>query len=99
MGIGLNCANGSFSRLANLLITFSVFSRYRVVLNPQLTHKFPTWQVMLQSRKSKELTVNLSSRGSYDLIRCNALNLTSDSEPLLEEFCVESSLVDLCICN
>jgi len=34
----------------------------------QLTRKYPTWQVMLQSRKSRELTVNLSSCGSYDLI-------------------------------
>lgn len=34
----------------------------------QLTRKYPTWQVMLQSRKPKELTVNLYSCGSYDLI-------------------------------
>lgn len=46
-------------------------------LNFPLTLKFPTWQVMLQSRKSKELTVNFSSCGSYDLIRYYALNLTS----------------------
>jgi len=41
---------------------------FNSVLNPQLTRKFPTWQVMLQNRKSKELTVNLFSCGSYDLI-------------------------------
>jgi len=32
---------------------------------------------MLQSRKSRELTVNFFSCGSYDLIWCNALHLTS----------------------
>ena len=48
-----------------------------VLLNLPLTLKFPTWQVMLQSRKSKELTVNFCSCGSYDLIRYYALNLTS----------------------
>lgn len=47
------------------------------LLNLPLTLKFPTWQVMLQSRKSKELTVNFYSCGSYDLIRDYALNLTS----------------------
>jgi hypothetical protein len=33
---------------------------------PKLTRKCPTWQVMLQNRKSMELTVNLTSCGSYD---------------------------------
>ena len=36
--------------------------------NMQLTLKSSTWQVMLQSRKSRELTVNPYSCGSYDLI-------------------------------
>lgn len=54
--------------------------------SPQQTRKFPTWQVMLQNRKSKELTVNLSSCGSYDLIRYNALNLTSISSHYLHKF-------------
>lgn len=34
----------------------------------KLTRKFSTWQVMLQNRKSRELTVNLLSCGLYDLI-------------------------------
>ena len=43
----------------------------------QLTLKSSTWQVMLQSRKSRELTVNPYSCGSYDLIWYNALHLTN----------------------
>ena len=52
-------------------------------LNLKLTRKSPTWQVMLQSRKSRELTVNFFSCGSYDLIWCNALHLTSSSKSRL----------------
>jgi hypothetical protein len=50
-----------------------------LIFNLKLTRKSSTWQVMLQSRKSRELTVNFSSCGSYDLIWCNALHLTSSS--------------------
>jgi len=49
----------------------------RILSGLKLTRKFPTWRVMLQNRKSKELTVNFTSCGSYDLIWFNALNLTN----------------------
>jgi len=40
--------------------------RYRhVSIGLKLTRKFPTWRVMLQNRKSKELTVIFISCGSY----------------------------------
>jgi hypothetical protein len=39
-----------------------------ILIQYKLTRKFSTWQVMLQSRKSRELTVNFSSCGLYDLI-------------------------------
>lgn len=75
MGIGL-----SMGRSESFGIVLRPFAN-----NPQLTRKFPTWQVMLQNRKSKELTVNLSSCGSYDSIRYNALHLTSNSRLHLHE--------------
>lgn len=39
-----------------------------ILFSLKLTRKSSTWQVMLQSRKSRELTVNPYSCGSYDLI-------------------------------
>ena len=48
-------------------LTYGNWMLYESILS-KLTRKFPTWQVMLQSRKSRELTVNLYSCGSYDLI-------------------------------
>jgi len=49
----------------------------------QLTLKSSTWQVMLQSRKSRELTVNPYSCGSYDLIRFNAVHFTNKSQLII----------------
>lgn len=63
----------SFIRL--ILFLYIIFFLMKFSL--QLTRKSSTWQVMLQSRKSRELTVNPYSCGSYDLIWYNALHLTN----------------------
>jgi len=53
------------------------FGVRHILIGLKLTRKFPTWRVMLQNRKSKELTVIFISCGSYELIWFNALNLTN----------------------
>jgi len=45
-----------YELLINLQFVYFFILKYKLDL--KLTHKFPTWQVMLQSRKSRELTVN-----------------------------------------
>jgi len=54
--------------LNSITLFYNVIYVFYTLVLLKLTPKSPTWQVMSQVRKSRELTVDLYSCGSYDLI-------------------------------